>query len=893
MIKRLHRRLLNFIRDPEIELTDRIFIAFTIFAEAALILVLIADIILGENVVEVATLLTTVILAPFVIIFAIKAGKLKIAAFIIAIIIVLVILPVSFFFGGGLNGGSVLWFSFCFLYVGLSLRGAFRNILLVLSTLIVIGEYYISYYHRELIVPHGNRMFYYDSAVSVLLNGFIIFTMVQYLIRLFIRENRTVREQAKEIEELNRSQNRFFSSMSHEIRTPINTIIGLNEMILREDVSEEVAEDAANIQSASKLLLALINDILDMSKLSSGQMELTMGMYHPGDMLSDIVGMFWHRAKQKDLEFKVNISPDIPETLEGDEMRIKQILINILNNAIKYTSEGTVSLSIGCDEAKAGKMNVIYTVSDTGMGIKKESIPYLFDAFKRVDEYNNRYIEGTGLGLSIVKQFVDLMGGRITVNSVYTKGSTFIVEIPQSVVGNKKIGRKEINKTDKLKNRKLYRSRFEAPEAKILVVDDNSSNLLVASKLLRSIKVKVDTASSGADALRMTLDDHYDVIFMDHLMPKMDGIECFKQIRAQIGGRCKTSKVVALTANSGSEMAALYEGEGFDGYLIKPVTGENLEAEVLRQLPRELVHITDDGSGIVDETISWMNPEKVRKNVIITSESVADIPDELIKKYDIAILPHIVTTPEGRFKDDIEIEANGLLRYMGENDARIETSAPDVPVIEEFFAKNLTRANNIVHLSISGGLANSGYYIANEAAGAFDNVTVIDSRHLSSGHGILTLMACELKDRGKTPAEIKSILEKETDKIHTSFVVDSMGFLARAGQISYGTAKVLTSLMARPVLTMKNGKLGVKKIYFGSSRHAWEKYIDSVLRDHAKYDKNRLFVTYVGLTRKDMEWIRAYIEKKVHFEKIYFQKASPVIAVNCGPGTFGLLVRDK
>ncbi len=891
-MKRFLIKLQEFIWDPEIEFRDRVFLALTSIAELAIFLVLVADIILGENIVEIATIAITVVLAPFIVWFGIKKDKMDIVAFVIATFVVVVILPITFFFGGGLNGGSVIWFSFAFLYVGSSLRGKARNILLVMASALIIFEYYVSYYHREWIVPHTVKTYYFDSAVSVILTGIIIYGMVQLQNRLYEDENERANDQAKEIDELNRSQNRFFSSMSHEIRTPINTIIGLNEMILREDVSEEVAEDAANIQSASKLLLSLINDILDMSKLSSGQMELTNTTYHPGDMLSDIVGMLWHRAKQKDLEFKVNISPDIPEKLEGDEMRIKQVLINIINNAIKYTSEGYVSLSIGCSKEKDGMINVIYTVSDTGMGIKKESIPYLFDAFKRVDEFNNRYIEGTGLGLSIVKQFVDLMNGKITVNSVYTKGSTFIVEIPQKVISSEKIGKTEIGKRERSIRNKFRKTHFEAPNAKVLIVDDNSSNLLVATKLLRDTKVKIDTAESGAEALKKTLDEHYDIIFMDHMMPQMDGIECFNQVRNQVGGRCKESKVVALTANSGSEVKSLYEREGFDGYLLKPITGDKIEAEVYRLLPGELVHALENNDEILTESISWMKTEDKRQNVIITSESVADIPDELVKKYNISILPHIVTTPEGRFKDDLEIETNGLLKYMANNDLKIETSAPEVPVIEEFFAKNLTKANNIVHISLSGGLANSGYHLANAAAATFENVTVVDSRHLSSGHGILTLRACELAEEGKTPAQIKAALEKEKNMIHTSFVVDSLDFLARSGQISYRIAKISRALMAHPVLKMKNGNLGVGGIYFGSTKGAWQKYIDSVLKHYWKYDKQRLFVTCVGLTKRDMEWIREYIESKAHFEEIYFQKASPVIAVNCGPGTFGLLVRD-
>ena len=277
---------------------------------------------------------------------------------------------------------------------------------------------------------------------------FIIYAVVQIALGVALlytryKSGRRILEseaQKKELEGLSQAQNTFFSSMSHEIRTPINTIIGLNEMILREEISDEVAQDAANIQSAGKMLLHLINDILDMSKLESGQMEIVNSTYNTADMLSDIVGMLWIRAQDKGLKFSVEVEPSLPSQLVGDEMRIRQVLINILNNAIKYTKEGSVKLSIQCENKGSNTSKIIYTVSDTGMGIRKENIPHLFDAFKRMDEDKNKYIEGTGLGLSIVKQLVDMMNGTITVNSIYMKGSTFIIEIPQEIADDTEVG---------------------------------------------------------------------------------------------------------------------------------------------------------------------------------------------------------------------------------------------------------------------------------------------------------------------------------------------------------------------------------------------------------------------------------------------------------------------
>ncbi|MBO4496236.1 MAG: DegV family EDD domain-containing protein [Clostridiales bacterium] len=727
---------------------------------------------------------------------------------------------------------------------------------------------------------------------------FLIFQIVMGIVMLYTKyclqkEIVTANRQHQEIEMLNKAQNSFFSNMSHEIRTPINTIIGLNEMILREDVSEEVMEDAANIKSAGKLLLNLINDILDMSKIQSGRMQLITAPYQTGEMLSDLVGMMWIRAKEKKLEFHVDVSPDIPNELIGDDVRIKQILINIINNAIKYTKEGSVSLSVQCEMLNDNTCNMYYSVTDTGVGIKPDDIPYLFSAFKRVDEDSNKHIEGTGLGLSIVKQLVDLMGGKVTVNSVYTKGSTFIVEIPQSCETKTKMGQYNFDKSKSFGQQEEYVPKFEAPQARILVVDDNEANLMVVTKLLRDTKIRIDTAMSGADALRKTLNIRYDAIFMDHLMPEMDGVECRRRIVDQTGGRCRETKIVVLTANADEENRELYVKENFDGYLVKPVSGNDLENELYRLLPKELVHITGNRSEIAEETISWMQGSKKRRRVIITTESVADLPPDLIKKYGIAVIPHKVCTAEGIFKDGKEIDTRGVLKYLEDSDHVMLPTAPSVKETEDFFAKQLSLANNIIHISISSKVENSGYPIAVDASKSFDSVFVFDSGHLSSGQGLLAVEACRMAEEGKSPEEILAHLERMKKKVHTSFIVDNLDFLARAKQVGKGIANLVNSLMGRPVLVLKKGKMGLGMLYFGSRKRAWKNYINTCLSNEKPIDTRILFVTYVGISNRDLQWIREQINKKRAFEEVYFQQASPAISVNCGPGTFGLLLREK
>ena len=721
----------------------------------------------------------------------------------------------------------------------------------------------------------------------------LCFALLLYFLQFTLRVNAiTFERQKKEIDDLNHAQNSFFSNMSHEIRTPINTIIGLNEMILREKVSDEVAEDAANIRAASNMLLHLINDILDMSKISSGQMKLTPVAYRPGDMLSEIVGMLWLRAKEKGLEFHVEVAPDIPSELYGDEVRIKQVLINVLNNAIKYTKKGSVTLSIQCDGINDGVADIVYSVADTGQGIKKESIPHLFTAFKRVDEEENRYIEGTGLGLSIVKQLTELMGGNISVNSIYTQGSTFIIEIPQRVTDFTKIGNINLEEKHKSNLSGNYNCSFVAPNARVLAVDDNESNLLVIRKLLRETKVQLDTADSGEKALEMTLETSYDVIFMDHLMPEMDGIQTFHRIKNQTGGNSKNAKVIVLTANAGSDMRKLYSDEGFDGYLVKPVNVSELESELAQLLPKDKVTITGNDDNILVNSMSWMDERKKKKPIMITTESVADIPSELLEQYNIAVIPHKVETKDGIFADGTEIDSDGLLDYMKTND-HVSTHAPSVKDHEEFFAKALRGANNIIHLTISTRVNHSGFDYAREGAAAFDNVTVFDTRHLSSGQGIVAIEACRLASEGLSVGEILRRLNYIRDCVHTNFIVDNLDYLARSGQVSNRIAGLFKAIMCHPVINMKNGRMSTKQFYFGTRVHAWTKYIASCLSNASDIDKRALYITYVGLTKKELDFICDLVEKKVRFDNVYIQKASPAIAVNCGPGTFGLLYIRK
>lgn len=784
-------------------------------------------------------------------------------------------------------GGAPIWFVFAFLYISLTLKGKRRIIFLILGMVIVRLCYYIAFHYPGYMVQHTLDDAYLDSVLSVILVSALTCIMIWFQNYIYQEENRISNEQKHEIEELNRAENHFFSSMSHEIRTPINTIIGLNEMILRDDISDEVAENARHIQGASKMLLTLINDILDLSKIESGKMDIINVSYETGVMFSEIINMIWIKAKEKGLEFNMDVDSSIPSMLCGDEVRIKQILINLLNNAIKYTKEGTVTLGVRCERTAVNRVRVYYSVKDTGQGVKKEDIPFLFDAFQRVDEEKNRHIEGTGLGLSIVKQLVDLMGGEISVNSVYTKGTTFQVMLEQEIIEEKELGVFSLETRVNAKGRAQYKQSFEAPKAQLLIVDDNEMNLMVAKKLLSDTKVQIDTASSGAECLKQTQNKHYDGILMDHMMPGMDGIECLHAIRAQQAGLCHDVPVIALTANAGSDNQVLYKKEGFNGYLAKPISGALLEAAVLNILPKELVLLSEVSTEAeIGKNVLTFDQHK-RVSLLVTTDSVCDLPQELLEQLNISVRPYYVCTEQGRFLDREELETDALLAYI-EKGSPCASRPPQAADYEGFFAQKLTEARNIIHIAMAKH-SSEGYQNACEAAKAFENVTVLDSGHLSSGMGLSVLYAARMAADSAGVDAISQTIEGMRSRISSSFIVDSTEMLRRSGRIPKNVHILCNALMLHPVITLRKSKMTVGGILMGGFSHVARSYVRRTLKNPKTIDRRILFVTYVGLDDKKLEYIQKLVQQYCSFERIYLQKASSSITSNCGPGTFGLL----
>lgn len=825
---------------------------------------------------------------------AVTRRNMKLASWLLIIGTNMILFPIVFILSGGTQSGTPVWFVLGLVYIFLLFEGKSFLLAFTLSALSFLLTYLVSYY-KPMILPPSTRFYgFTDSFVTLLCVSCFIGILLKSQAKTYERERQIAEQQKREVEQMARSKDTFFANMSHEIRTPINTIIGLNEMILRDDISDEIAENAINIQNASKMLLTTINDILDLSKLESGKMDIVPTQYEISSMFSDLVNLVWIRAHQKDLEFKVDIDPEIPSMLYGDEVRIKQVVTNLLTNAVKYTDTGSVTLTAKCERIAADQILLRISVQDTGMGIRKESLDDLFNSFKRVDESDNRNIEGTGLGLSISKQLMEMMGGKITVDSVYHQGSTFTIELKQRIVNVRPIGAINFAAQKQLNQRARYRQTFIAPDARILVVDDNAMNLMVAVKLLRDTKVQVDTAESGKEALKKTAESAYHLILMDHMMPEMDGAATLRALRSQSKGFCQKTPVIALTANVMSDAEQVYRNMGFDGYLAKPISTSLLEAGLLQYLPHELIEFLAKEEE--EEEAAYEGPNQVssarKRKIAITADCICDLPKDLLERFHIRLMYCYVHTKEGRFCDLFEISSDSLLAYLETegNEAHSSTAAPSE--YEYFFAEALAEAEHVLHITATADLSGA-YPNASQAAGSFDNVTILDSGHISSGHGLVVLYAAMLAEEGKTVPEICMALEAYRERVFSNFLVPGTATLHRCGKVSGAVHRLCTVLNLHPVLAMSKNKLGLWRIETGNMHQATRQYVKKLFRHSAQIDSRLLFVTYAGCSVSQIDEILAVVERYIKFDKIVLQKASATVSSNCGIGTFGLMFVKK
>lgn len=433
----------------------------------------------------------------------------------------------------------------------------------------------------------------YYMNVTATIGAALIVGLTFLLVMAIVKTGQDLMESEKKKQEAilaREAQSKFLANMSHEIRTPMNAVIGMNEMILRESKDKDILEYAGNIKSAGNMLLGLISDILDFSKIESGVIEIVNCEYDLLRLIADEELLLKTRAAEKKISIQTEIDKKLPSKLYGDELHIKQVITNLISNAVKYTSEGSVTFRVYHKVIDEDNIDLYFSIKDTGMGIKPEQREELFDSFKRLEIEKNRNIQGTGLGLSIAKQLTERMDGELTVESEYGKGSEFTMRVKQKVTEKTPIGG-EADKKQSAEN--VNSSHFTAEEARVLVVDDNNVNVMVIKSLLKRVLIKTDTAFSGKECIEKTKENKYDIILLDHMMPELDGVDTLKMIRNDDGNKNKDGIIIVLTANAIAGCREMYLECGFDDYFSKPILADDFEELLIKYLPPEKIKRSD------------------------------------------------------------------------------------------------------------------------------------------------------------------------------------------------------------------------------------------------------------------------------------------------------------
>ena len=423
--------------------------------------------------------------------------------------------------------------------------------------------------------------------------GLLMVMLVIAMIYLFgtdkkARERDEFRKAKIAAEEASRYMSEFLAKVSHEVRTPINAVLGMDEMILRESRNRDIKKYAVDIQTAARSLHSIFNEILDSSKIQSGRMEIVPVEYNLGIMLNELVSMVSVRAAEKDLELVVDVDDSMPSVLKGDDLRIKQVAVNLLTNAVKYTHNGRVTLKVDGVKKDDGIFVMHMEVNDTGIGIREEEIPKIFMPYQRIDLEKNHSIEGTGLGMGITVQLLRLMDSELHVESEYGVGSTFYFDLKQVIIDDTPMGKLELI-ADKRADEYNYEALFAAPDAKVLVVDDNEINRKVIKNLLKETGIQVFEANSGTECIELVKTNRYDVILLDHMMPGLDGVETLRVLRNMDDNLFRGVPIIMMTANSISGARDDYLNLGFDDYLSKPIDAKRLEKLLLKLLPDRLI----------------------------------------------------------------------------------------------------------------------------------------------------------------------------------------------------------------------------------------------------------------------------------------------------------------
>lgn len=579
--------------------------------------------------------------------YAYHSKKYQRCYFITIVVIFMFLFPIMFFKSGGYKGGMPSFYIFGILFTIFMLEGWLMFFCVWLELIIYIFTIGIAYYYPDTVIWfQSEKEIVVDVLTGVVVSSASLGVAMYLHFRIYKKQQIFLTQAREEAMEANRAKSTFLANMSHEIRTPINVMLGMNEMILRESESREVVQYAKSVERAGNYLLSLINNILDITRIESKKLDIIEEKFSLRQLVQEVCLIGAKQAEAKNLEFVVDVEETLPKYLEGDALHIKQVILNLINNAVKYTKKGKVFLEV-CQEEK----QISFSVKDTGIGIKKEDMEALFDMFMRADIKRHRNIEGSGLGLTIAKELCEQMGGHIQAESIYGKGSNFTVYFPLKDAGTEKIGQWKVVEGEPVQEK---RKKFFASEAQILLVDDSEQNIQVITSLLRRTGVQLDTAASGFECIEKVRNKKYHLIFLDYMMPEMDGIETFHRLKKEVNGQ--SVPVIALTADVSTGIHQHFLSEGFSDYLSKPVMWEKLEELLLQWLPAALVSMKN-GAGE-----DWN----------ITEKQLLDLKQNL-KKWDIEL------------SEGLHLLGGSIVQYRKLSELFVEYYEPNRKKLEESF----------------------------------------------------------------------------------------------------------------------------------------------------------------------------------------------------------------
>lgn len=819
-----------------------------------------------------------------------KKRKVDIAILSVGLLIAFIVMPVSFFFNGGIHAGASVWFTAPFIYGFLLFSG--RRLCFFLGAVILddVLVFLLAYMHPEYIVPMDNSVLaYIDTFFSIVVVGIGMGGIIRFQIRLYEAECALALQQKEKIEKLSNSREQFFASMSHELRSPINSIVGLNELIMRESSNLKVQEYSRNIFQTSRMLLNLINDILDFSQIEIQQMNIVKLPYDTKNMFQEVLDMITVRMQEKGLEFRVQVDDTLPRKLIGDKKRIQQILLNLLTNAVKYTKTGSVTLLVYGERLGEQKVQMTISVEDTGIGIKRENLEFLYDAFRRINEENTVKIEGSGLGLAITKQLVGLMGGQIKVDSIYTKGSKFTVILDQEIEDKAPIENADFT-SHPIGQLQKYVPAFYAPEGRILIVDDSLISLEVTTKLLKETKLQIDTAASGEECLQKTREKFYHVILLDNRMSGMSGSRTCKEIRRQENGLCRSSEIILRTAEAEDVAQKIVAENQFSGYVEKPTDGIRLERMVLEHLPCDFVEQCEKEQAYEQNKSTFF--QRSKKKLCITTDCMCDLSEEMLEMYQIRVMNLYVKTEQGRFADTKEIDVDSVKCRLEEGQDGIVTDSATVKEFEEFFANALTEAEEVIHISMAKHMGKT-YYRAAAAAESFDHVQIVDAGHLSCGQGLLLLKAARKLEDGATKEQLLAYIEEQKSQIETVVLMPNTKFFYRNGYTSRLIMNMCELFQQRPVFSMRQSRLKFVSMCHGKLDRAWKGFVHSQLRNKKSIDGELLIISHAGCSASQLEFLRQEIEKEMSFAEIIIEKTSVSTACTAGLYVVGMAFSKK